>query len=107
MTLQRHEPTIERMRENYSKRGLELNDARLRMATIPSPAQVSFFMANFLPHSCTDMVAHSLYSTREGFASMMCQVLFSGDLWVPLVVAQCGGASVYVLPGKALCHSIM
>ncbi len=41
-TLQRHDPTIERMKEHYSKRGLELNEARLRMATLPSPAQASF-----------------------------------------------------------------
>ncbi len=44
MKLQRHEPTIERMKEHYSKRGLELNEARLRMATLPSPAQASFCM---------------------------------------------------------------
>ena len=38
--LQLHEPTVERMRENYSKRGVELNEARLRMATLPAAAEV-------------------------------------------------------------------
>ena len=32
--LQLHEPTVQRMQEHYSKRGVELNEARLRMATL-------------------------------------------------------------------------
>ena len=44
--LQLHEPTVERMRENYSKRGVELNEARLRMATLPAAAKVMY--ANFI-----------------------------------------------------------
>ncbi|GAX76273.1 hypothetical protein CEUSTIGMA_g3717.t1 [Chlamydomonas eustigma] len=36
--LQLHEPTVKRMKEVYEKRGLELNQARLRMATLPCPA---------------------------------------------------------------------
>ena len=31
---------MERMREHYGKRGVELNQARLRMATLPATAQV-------------------------------------------------------------------
>ena len=31
MTLQLHEPTVARMRESYAARGMELNEARLRM----------------------------------------------------------------------------
>lgn len=38
--LQLHAPTVERMRESYSKRGMELNEARLRMATLPMPSEV-------------------------------------------------------------------
>ena len=38
--LELHGPTVERMKENYSKRGVELNDARLRMAKLPQTAQV-------------------------------------------------------------------
>lgn len=40
--LELHQPTVERMREAYAKRGMELNDARLRMATLPAPAEVLF-----------------------------------------------------------------
>ncbi len=38
--LRLHAPTVELMREHYSQRGLELNEARLRMATLPHPAEV-------------------------------------------------------------------
>lgn len=38
--LELHQPTVERMKENYSKRGVELNDARLRMAMLPQTSQV-------------------------------------------------------------------
>ncbi len=38
--LQLHEPTVQRMQEHYSKRGVELNEARLRMATLPAGAEV-------------------------------------------------------------------
>lgn len=38
--LELHQPTVERMRENYSKRGVELNEARLRMAKLPQTSQV-------------------------------------------------------------------
>ena len=101
VTLQRHEPTIERMKKHYSTRGLELNEARLRMATLPSPAQASYCMANGLPLT-GNFLADGMYSTHEALATLICQVLFSGVLWVPLVVAQCGGASVYVLPGERI-----
>ena len=33
-----HQPTVDLMQEHYSQRGLELNAARLRMATLPCPA---------------------------------------------------------------------
>ena len=46
VNLQRHQPTIDRMLEHYGKRGLELNEARLRMATLPHPAQVSHHVLN-------------------------------------------------------------
>ena len=36
-TLERHSPTVERMREQYTQRGLELTEVRLRMATLPTP----------------------------------------------------------------------
>lgn len=38
--LELHEPTVQRMREHYGKRGIELNEARLRMATLPAGAEV-------------------------------------------------------------------
>lgn len=47
--LQLHEPTVERMRESYAKRGMELNAARLRMATLPSPAEVLFTEGTWVP----------------------------------------------------------
>lgn len=39
-TLERHSPTVERMREQYTQRGLELTEVRLRMATLPTPCEV-------------------------------------------------------------------
>ena len=39
--LEVHAPTVARMREHYGKRGVELNDARLRMATLPASAEVA------------------------------------------------------------------
>ncbi len=48
------------------------------------------------------MMAHSKQRACEALAPVICQVLSSGDLWVPLVIAQCGGASVYVLPGERI-----
>ena len=44
-----HEPTVERMREAYTKRGVELNAARLRMATLPLPAEVLFTPGTWVP----------------------------------------------------------
>ncbi|KAG2487547.1 hypothetical protein HYH03_013826 [Edaphochlamys debaryana] len=40
--LELHAPTVERMRVSYSARGMELNEARLRMATLPTPSEVIF-----------------------------------------------------------------
>jgi molybdopterin-biosynthesis enzyme MoeA-like protein len=37
-----HEPTLKRMRKHYKQRGLEVNDARKRMATLPDTATVHF-----------------------------------------------------------------
>lgn len=41
--LELHEPTAARMREHYGARGVELNQARLRMATLPATAEVGVF----------------------------------------------------------------
>ncbi|EFJ40156.1 hypothetical protein VOLCADRAFT_120055 [Volvox carteri f. nagariensis] len=49
VSLQLHEPTVERMRVSYSARGLELNDARLRMATLPTPSEVLFTQGLWVP----------------------------------------------------------
>lgn len=42
------------MQESYSKRGMELNAARLRMATLPSPAEVLFTEGSWVPLVCVD-----------------------------------------------------
>ena len=47
--LVRHAPTVQRMREHYDKRGVELNEARLRMATLPAPAEVLFTDGTWVP----------------------------------------------------------
>lgn len=49
MQLAQHEPTVQRMQENYSKRGMELNAARLRMATLPTPAEVLYTEGLWVP----------------------------------------------------------
>eukprot|EP00198_Chlamydomonas_reinhardtii_P000221 XP_001689556.1 predicted protein [Chlamydomonas reinhardtii] len=49
VTLQLHEPTVARMRESYAARGMELNEARLRMATLPTPAEVLFTEGLWVP----------------------------------------------------------
>ncbi len=91
--LQRHQPTVDRMLDHYGKRGLELNEARLRMATLPHPAQVAhhiFDISDTLHSWDRKIVCHS---SLQKFQSL--QVLFSDDLWVPLVVIE----GVHVLPG--------
>lgn len=47
--LELHEPTVARMRDSYQARGIELNEARLRMATLPSPAEVLFTEGLWVP----------------------------------------------------------
>ena len=37
-TLERHAPTVAIMQQHYGARGVELNEARLRMAELPTPA---------------------------------------------------------------------
>lgn len=37
LSLELHQPTVERMKAHYEQRGLELNEARLRMAQLPTP----------------------------------------------------------------------
>lgn len=44
-----HQPTVARMQEHYTKRGVELNSARLRMATLPAPAEVLFTEGIWVP----------------------------------------------------------
>lgn len=39
--LQVHKPTVKLMQEHYAKSGKEVNEARLRMATLPEGAEVS------------------------------------------------------------------
>ena len=46
MPLEVHEPTVKLMREHYAKSGKEVNEARLRMATLPKGAQVCATMHN-------------------------------------------------------------
>ena len=38
-----HEPTRARMEENYAKRGIDINAARLRMATLPTSSEAPFW----------------------------------------------------------------
>ncbi|KAF5832752.1 MoaB/Mog domain-containing protein [Dunaliella salina] len=47
--LELHGPTVERMRESYARRGMELNEARLRMATLPTPSEVLFSEGTWVP----------------------------------------------------------
>lgn len=37
--LELHQPTVERMQEHYDRRGVELNQARLRMAMLPKDGE--------------------------------------------------------------------
>lgn len=41
--LQRHGPTVELMQQHYAERGVELTEARLRMADLPHPADEVLF----------------------------------------------------------------
>lgn len=47
--LQLHQPTVERMKVEYGKRGVEINEARLRMATLPFPSEVLFTDGLWVP----------------------------------------------------------
>jgi molybdenum cofactor synthesis domain-containing protein len=95
-----HEPTVARMRPHYASRGVELNDARLRMATLPLYRRGKQGGA----------------ATPELVPPPEAEVLFTEGLWVPLVkvagTAEFGpvvdappassssaSSGVYVLPG--------
>ncbi|GLI70078.1 hypothetical protein VaNZ11_014851 [Volvox africanus] len=49
VSLQLHQPTVERMKLSYAARGMELNEARLRMATLPTPSEVLFTEGLWVP----------------------------------------------------------
>ena len=76
--LQVHAPTRQRMQDHYGPRGLEINEARLRMATLPSPGEVSLWQV------CCPFIEVSTVSDQpaccgplavaEARASMMCSV---------------------------------
>ncbi|GAB4821923.1 hypothetical protein N2152v2_008969 [Parachlorella kessleri] len=44
-----HQPTVERMQEHYTRRGVELNEARLRMATLPEGSEVLYTEGLWVP----------------------------------------------------------
>mmetsp|Transcript_19004 Transcript_19004/g.32507 ORF Transcript_19004/g.32507 Transcript_19004/m.32507 type:complete len:295 (+) Transcript_19004:2-886(+) len=48
-TLELHQPTVEIMKVSYGKRGMDLNEARLRMATLPTPAEVLVTPGTWVP----------------------------------------------------------
>ncbi|EFN54168.1 hypothetical protein CHLNCDRAFT_135592 [Chlorella variabilis] len=52
--LELHQPTVERMEEHYRQRGVELNEARLRMAKLPTDEGVEYL---FTPGLWVPLVA--------------------------------------------------
>lgn len=40
LTIELHQPTVERMKVHYAQRNIELNESRLRMAQLPTPCTV-------------------------------------------------------------------
>ncbi|KAI7841941.1 hypothetical protein COHA_004468 [Chlorella ohadii] len=52
--LELHQPTVDRMQEHYDKRGVELNEARLRMARLPKDdsVEVLFTPGLWVPLVC-------------------------------------------------------
>lgn len=78
--LRLHAPTVDRMRPHYEKRNVELNAARLRMATLP-----------LWPRGAGD-------ASSPPLAPPDAEVLFTDGLWVPLVKIAGGGAHGPVLP---------
>lgn len=80
--LERHAPTVALMEEHYKARNLELNEARLRMATLPSPAEdVLFTSGLWVPLVVVDRI-HILPGIPRLFQSMVLahQDRFSGPL---------------------------
>ena len=57
--VQRHQPTVERMEVHYRKRDIPLNEARLRMATLPTVErmQVLFVQSHHFARQMTKMCA--------------------------------------------------
>jgi molybdopterin-biosynthesis enzyme MoeA-like protein len=47
--LKLHDPTVALMQQHYAARGVELNEARLRMATLPTPSEVLFTPGMWVP----------------------------------------------------------
>jgi molybdenum cofactor synthesis domain-containing protein len=92
-----HAPTVARMRPHYEKRGVELNAARLRMATLP-----------LWPRGGDEGGAAAAAAAGSGSASGAppppiapppeAEVLFTEGLWVPLVKIAGGAAHGPVLP---------
>lgn len=43
-SLEVDEGTVSLMKEDYGKRGIELNESRLKMATLPKPSEVCLYI---------------------------------------------------------------
>ena len=97
--LQLHKPTVERMRESYSKRGVELNEARLRMATLPAAAEVMPAI-----HLCTLVMCLSLAKLK---AFLHWGPNASNVLQGMTTVAACDAKVCRCLPGRLRCHAML
>ena len=49
LTIETHAPTVALMQQHYAARGIELNEARLRMAQLPTPSEVLFSNGIWVP----------------------------------------------------------
>jgi molybdenum cofactor synthesis domain-containing protein len=86
LDLKLHKPTVDRMKPYYEKRGVELNAARLRMATLP------LWRRSGGGGGGSNDPSAPIAPPPEA------EVLFTEDLWVPLVKIAGGSEHGPVLP---------
>lgn len=111
-TLELHAPTAERMREHYTARGVELNEARLRMARLPAGAEVlitpglwvplvalrSVYVLPGIPRLFRAMLGAHLGRFRgpQAHSAALWTNLGEGDLAVPLAAVAAAHPAVRI-----------
>ncbi|KAL4536598.1 hypothetical protein Ndes2437B_g06010 [Nannochloris sp. 'desiccata'] len=71
LKIELHQPTMELMKEHYAARGVELNESRLRMAHLPTPAEILTTPGLWVPLVVAGGNVHILPGIPRLFQSMI------------------------------------